>query len=609
MLHAMRNFAQTRFVKTFFVLLLASFALWGVGPIFTSGRVQDAAKAGDVAITQQDVDQALQRQVRAMEQQYGFPISSEAIAAMGMKRQVAQQLVMQALYAQEARKMGVYIGMPLVKQTIATQPTLRDEQGKFSREQFRAMLERLGVNEGIYIKMLQSDLTRTILLSGLKASVAVPHMMAEKSYLWQNEKRVASVALFNPADKKDLPVATAEQLKAYYQDHTADYMDAEYRDISLILVRVADLEKAITPTEAELKAAYEADSAAYNTPEKRTLLQVTTQDKAVAEAIAAAAAQGSLADAAKAQKLNATEVKDVSNGDLIPEIAKPVFALEPQKSSGVVQSPLGYHVMVVTKVTPASAHSYDAVKAQLTAQTRRKMAETKMYDLAKQAQDSIASGAKMDEVAKTLGLEVISVKAVNAEGKTADGKVADVFTLWPEALQSAFAATQGSLTNVQEGASGIFALQVEAITPAQAKPFDTVKEAVQKAWNTAKADELTLAAANDAAKAWREGKAPAATKQTEALERSGKNRQALPEAVVAAVFNAKRGDVVVVSAAGKHYLAKVSDVVQARAEGADLTAQTNQLKNQLGDDLLEQYGAALRTHYGATLNEEWFAQK
>ncbi len=93
MLQIMRRGAQSWVAKGLFIILLVSFAVWGIGPIFQGGRVQTAATAGNVKISSAEADQAFMQQVRQFERQYGMTLNSEMIAQLEIGRASCRERV------------------------------------------------------------------------------------------------------------------------------------------------------------------------------------------------------------------------------------------------------------------------------------------------------------------------------------------------------------------------------------------------------------------------------------------------------------------------------------------------------------------------------------
>lgn len=608
MLKAMRGAAQGWIAKTLFIILLGSFAVWGIGPIFRGGRIHNAAKAGSVTISTTEADQAFQQQVRAMEQQYGMSLPPEIIAQLGLKRQVVQQMVMQSLFDQEAARVGLRMGREMVMQTISTQPIFRGENGKFDPARFRSLLSNMGMRESDYVNMLRSDIIRTLLMGGVRSGSTVPTLLARNVYAWENETRNVSAVEVTGASMTNVPSPKPEELAKYHADHADRYMAPEYRAINFVTIDQAKVAASIKLTDDEVKAAYDQAPGDFSEAEKRNIVQVTTNDKALAEKIAAEATARPLADVVKENNLMLRPLEGLTKAGTLPQLADLIFSLEANKPSPAIQSPMGWHVIQVTKITPANIRSFAEVRSKVEESLRSQKAADAAFELSKKLQDTLASGATLIETAQQLGLTVTKLDAVSGTGETPAGTKADSSPYLNDVLKMAFEVQQGEATQVSENASGFFVAQVESITPSQLRPLENVKSEVTAAWTAAKRLEMAEAKANEQADQLRKGSTLPGLTPISALKRNGNNKGSLPESVMEHIFTAKLGDVLTAKTDDSVWIVKVTGINPVKLDGADLKATTETLKESLANDLLEQFGTALRVDYGIEINEAWIKQ-
>ncbi len=90
--------------------------------------------------------------------------------------------------------------------------------------------------------------------------------------------------------------------------------------------------------------------------------------------------------------------------------------------AGPVQSPLGFHVFVVTDVAPGGEIPFDQAKAKLLDETKRERAADRLIEQSQKLDDRLASGAPLEEVAGTIEATPIKLGPVDAQGRGTDGK-------------------------------------------------------------------------------------------------------------------------------------------------------------------------------------------
>ncbi len=609
MLAIMRRGAQSWVAKGLFIILLASFAVWGIGPIFQgAGRLQTAAEAGNVKISAAEADVAFKQQIRQFEQQYGMTLNADMIAQLGFKRQILQQLVMQALYDQEAGKLGLRLGTELVQQTIAAQPNFRAPNGQFDPNLFRQLLGQIGMSEQEYVAAIKGDIIRLLLMGSIRGSTQPSDTLARTVYAYRNERRVVEATEIKAADMTGVARPSDEELNKYLADNGSNFMAPEYRSITYVAVDLAKIAAAVPLTPEDVKAVYDTAPQDYGTPETRDIVQIITQDQALAEKIAAEAASKPLDEVAKANDVAARPAPGITRAGIMPELGDIIFTLEASKTSQAVQSPMGWHVIEVTKVSPAVPSSFDEVKNQIEANLRLQKGQEVMFEATRKLQDAIASGSTLAEAAEQLDLNAVKIDAVTADGYKPDGTQITNQPILATVLKTAFQLPQGQPSQVEEIPSGSFSVVVDTITPAQTKALADVKDEVVTAWTNARRLELATTKANELAEQVRNGTAVRGMARSQPLLRDGSNVDKLPQTALPHIFDSKVGDVLTAATDTSVWVIKVNAVNPAIVDGADLSAIRTELKEQMSNDMLEQFAGALRGSYGVELNDAWLQQ-
>jgi peptidyl-prolyl cis-trans isomerase D len=175
-------------------------------------------------------------------------------------------------------------------------------------------------------------------------------------------------------------------------------------------------------------------------------------------------------------------------------------------------------------------------------------------------------------------------------------------------VKAAFNVEQGQTSPVSPTAKGLFVVQVDGVTPSHVKPLEEVKTLVQAAWLEDKRAEMASAKASTLMEALGKGESVSGLERTTAIGRDGADRGQLDQTAVAGIFATKPGEVLTSKTQEGTWVIRVAEIKPAALEGVDLAPVRDSLKEQMANDLLEQYGAALRTGYGVTLNEAWLGQ-
>ena len=92
MMEFLRRAAKTWVAKGFFILLVGSFAIWGVSSSMVTGNTDSVVTVGDQKVNVREFRMAYERQISVMSQQFGMQVTSEQARAFGIDQQVLSQL-------------------------------------------------------------------------------------------------------------------------------------------------------------------------------------------------------------------------------------------------------------------------------------------------------------------------------------------------------------------------------------------------------------------------------------------------------------------------------------------------------------------------------------
>ena len=93
MLDALRRGSTGTVAKILFAVLVASFAIWGIGPVFRNFGRGSLAKVGTQEIHVQDFQRAFQNELSLISRQAGRHITTEQARAAGLDHRVLAQLM------------------------------------------------------------------------------------------------------------------------------------------------------------------------------------------------------------------------------------------------------------------------------------------------------------------------------------------------------------------------------------------------------------------------------------------------------------------------------------------------------------------------------------
>jgi peptidyl-prolyl cis-trans isomerase D len=374
--------------------------------------------------------------------------------------------------------------------------------------------------------------------------------------------------------------------------------------------------------EADIAAAFAARRGEFEQPETRDIDQLLLPDEATAGVLLAqwqlGATWETMAERAREGGGSAVQLGRLARAAIpIAPVADAAFALAASGTAGPVQTPFGFSILRVNRIEPGRAATLDDVRERLRAELARERAVDLVYARERRAEDSLAAGTPLAEVAREFGMALVQISAIDREGRDASGLAVDLGAAQPvgaKLLDAAFAVSPSAEPRMIEAEGGVFfAVKVEGVTPAATKPFETVQDAVLAAWSEdarrraaeAKATQLMTAAraegASLAAAAEAEG---VAIRQSGAIQRPGPQapRAEVPPELANALFGlAAPGQVTMVRVPGGYAVLALAEVRPAAPDEATIAAFRGRISQAVGEDVEQVFVDQLRTRAGVTL--------
>ena len=630
MLSAMRRYASTWVVRLLFVVLVASFGLWGVADMLRMvGTDTAVAHVAGQRVEVPEAEAAFRRQLAQVSRMFGANFNPTPEMRRSIAGEAIDGLVTQAVIAGKVSDLGLVVTDDAVRQATFAMPAFRGPNGQFDRATFERVLQTNGLDEGRFLAMMRGDVGDRELLEAVRAGVTAPDVLSRNVLAYQNEKRIAEAVEFPFAAAPAPPEPTEAQLRRYWENNPDAFSTPEYRRIKAVVLSPQTLARDMDVSDAELHAAYDARRSMYNPPEKRSAQILLTPDEAKAEALAqqwrGGADWAAMQSAATADGGTAVALDDASRGEFPdPTLAAAVFAASPDTVVDPIHDALGWHVLKVTKVTPATSQSFEEVKDALRQQIAEAKAADQIYERADKVQDALAAGGSLDQLPQGLGLAAVA-GTLDAQGSTPQGPPAPIPgspELRSAVVAAAFAQKPGDppkLTEVPspsqpgqpQGPTSYYAVSVESVTPPAAKPFDTVKDQVREDWvhdAQRHAQEVAAARLFTAVKGGQSlaDAAVIAGVQTRKLPPVGRDGgvEGVPAPLVQPLFGMKKGEATMVETPDAFMVAVLADIQEPdpKSDPVGYAQVKEALSRSIGNDAETVYVTALRERAKPRIN-------
>ena len=623
MLSMLRNATRGWVAKLLLILLVASFAVWGVSGSLLSGSASSVISVGSTRVTPIELRLAYDRQLNQLQRQLGSRLTREQADAFGLTGSVISQLVSGAVLDEAGRKMKLGISSDRLAGLIGEDDSFRDATGRFSREQLRRVLSSIGMSEEEYVETRKAVALRNQIIEAASGETPLPDAYFDIVSAYQGEERKFEYVVIDDSDIGGIADPGDEQLKEYYDANLGEYRAPEYRKLLIVKLEAADIADEASVSDEEIATEYEARKTTYTEPEKRTIQQLVFADAATAQAAAEKLAAGTSFEGLLAEQ--GKTAADVSLGTLakaeIPDttIAEAAFAASLNTPTQPVDGLFGKAILNVTEIVPGSTKPLSEVEAEIRKALAVQKAADEIFDTHDRLEDERAAGETLQKAAENTGLTPRIIEAVDRTARDRQGNIISDIPQSREVLSEAFEIDPGFEINaISIGTEGFVWVDVLEIEPERQKPLEEVREQVQEDWIAAEKAKAVatlaetfrerLASGGDfdaligelipAA----EGELKKVVQQTQGLLRSA-TAIGLPQPVIAAGFSEPQGSVIALqrNSPTDWVVVKVASV---SAGATDVGGEVREAAGrQAGEDIITQLISRLQQDETVEINQ------
>ncbi|MGI9417169.1 MAG: SurA N-terminal domain-containing protein [Geminicoccaceae bacterium] len=619
MLTALRKQAKSWVVKALLLLLVLSFAIWGIGDIFYGNPAEDTvASVGSSDISGGELNEAFNRSLNNLQRQFGGQLTREQAIGIGVLQQTLQEQVSQRLVDLEAADMGVSVDDDTLRRLITENPNFQSS-GRFDRLRFNQLLRASGLSEDGYLEAFRQELARNALTTAVAAGATVPDAQVDAIYRYRNEERRGRYLKIADADIDDIDAPDDAALEAIYKDNEQQFTAPEYRTITFVTLEPEDLLDEVEIADEDIQAAYDDRSAQYITPETREIEQLLAPDEAVAEKAGALIEGGKSFDevADELDGVSVTDLGAVTEAGMPAGIGGEAFAVNEGEVTDPVKSPFGFHLFKVKTVTPEEVTPLAEVRDDLRRELALIEAEDRLPNFATQLDDELAAGSKVSEAAGAIGLSATAVELVDRQGRDQAGEPVPSLEGWSGLLQTAFEAAKDEPSLLEETDDGAYyVLQVDEIVAPRLKDLDEVRDDVvalqeeqqRREGAKAKAEDIRTKLQEAASIETIADDAGLAIEVIEPVTRAADGADSgINRAAIDALFKTDAGavaDQVIETGDGVLVIAVDEILEKTGSDDAEARDQLKaELERQVRADLLDQFGRGLQDRHPIEINE------
>lgn len=615
MLAFFRRFLGTWAARAFFVVLIASFGLWGV-----SGVVQDMAVDNSVAqvgthrIGPDEFQAQYRRALDQVSRMLGGRVQPTPAISRGVAGQTLERMVMEAGVDEQATQLGIVVPPEEVRRAVFDIPAFRGTAGVFDRSRFNQVMRENNLTEARFLEQVRANLAQNQLMEAVTAGAAPPDVLTRAVFDLQRETRVAEYVEVPFGTAPEPPAPTADDLQRQYDNNLPLYSAAEFRRIKAVVLTTDTIARPEEVTDAEIQAYWDAHQSEFVVPERRSVRIIVAPDEAAAAGLATAWTAGASWEDIQKQagpKASVIPLNDALRSEIpAANLAGAVFGAAPD----AVVGPVGTSVFQVVKVTPGRSTTLDAETAAIRLRVARDRAADGIYTRIGLLEDAVAASPTLDEIPADIGAAAVS-GSLDAQGNTPEGGPAPIPGTPAQrqaVITAAFALAKGEPPHVAEGPEGShFAVVVEDLTASAPKPFASVEEQVRADWvRAAQRKSQEAVAAKILTDAQAGSLEDAATVAGLRLQRTppltrGAPPPGIPREVADAAFRLRLREPTMIEAPDAFLVLSPaeSNVPDIGADPLGAGQIRRQLSEGMGQDLQNLYAGAIRARLRPTVNQ------
>ena len=287
MLAQFRTFAKSPAAAALLVLLIASFAVFGIRDVFKGKAVSDAViTAGPRNISAADFKREFDGYKSRIEQQQQQPISTELAAANGLDKQVLNGVASREALSAFLLKIGVRPSDKLVAAEIQKNPGFFDQMtGKFDKKSFESKLAENGLTPAGFDLLVRDQLAQQQVVAGLASGLRAPRAYTALAAIFGLENRDIGYFAVEPSSVPAPPPPTEAQLIAFMKEIAPQVTRPEMRTLTVVRFSPTQVGANLPVDPVELKKRFDFRKDTLSTPETRTVIQIPVKSPAAAQQV------------------------------------------------------------------------------------------------------------------------------------------------------------------------------------------------------------------------------------------------------------------------------------------------------------------------------------
>lgn len=502
------------------ILLLAvivlTFVLYFGGNYYDKQMAQNVAEINGEPISPRELEFRYQKALESYREILKRPLTPELIKSLNLKNAILEDMIEKRLLLQEARRLGLEVTDQELGEAIATIPVFQ-VKGRFDKERYLLVLRQQRIVPAQFEEEQKAELTVQKIFALIRDSVHVTEAEARDRYMTDAESLNLHFIRLGAGDFLPQAKLSETETKEFYDKNKEALREPVRVQVEYIAYRFASFTPRVDIADKEIEDFYKANlEKRFRQPEAVRLRHILFQSpegepdkskealRARAESAMGELLQGkdfvTVARRVSDDPRGAEPSQWLTRSQVPPALEKAAFSLKKGDISGVVESPLGLHILKLEEFREGRTQSLKEVRAEIAAEITREKGRTEAAKAAEEDRDKALSGTEFSSLAKARKLNAgVSPLFSQNEPLPEVGAVPDFY-------ETAFSLSFKQISTPVQGPDAYFLIRLKDRKEPAIPSFDAVRARLEQDLRDKKALDLAVQKGNGLLAQLKQGK-------------------------------------------------------------------------------------------------------
>ena len=460
--------------------------------LFNSDTV--VATISGTPISTSKFNRTMQMNINKFNQMLGKPITGDEIRSFQIHSLSLGALINDAVFENEYDSIKLIIDESVVAQKTKERiPQLYDKNNKLNETYLNTFLKQQQLKIEDIVQIINFE-TRDEFVNNALFNINYPQYFSSKIDNYNNHSRKISYIEFlleevnieNDIQKYALNMK--EELEKYYENNIDQYMSKENRNVEYIIFNKKEYANNFVPTNFEIKEYFNANKELYYQQEKRSFIQFNfnklEEAKNFKSKIQNFINPSDILKFAEENNIRFNEFENLIADEMLEEISKPLFELNQNQQSKIIETSIAKHIIVLQSIEPERQLKFDEVKENIKNTITAIELNNYFTDIKNQASEKILNGKLLSEIANDFNLTISLINNITQDYDQYDQSEEIIIS---SLIPAAFGSNKDFVSDVIDiNNDYAYIFNVKEITPSTPLDITSIQEILLNDWKKSK---------------------------------------------------------------------------------------------------------------------------